>query len=864
MTRIYKWLFVGVLANLLFFTGVFAETLPTVGSCGELRDKVLTAPDFVRFLKDGNSSMPYYPTVNSDPDEFARPEPAMLLDKTFDGASVVISGNSVRIEQITNSGSVAEHILQFPGDPYFYATGVMVYGTKLVVVGSTTLPYTKLGLGTQPYPQGTPLQKIYIVEIIPPTSASTVYEMKILRSFSFEAGMGGIGVGVGVGEPPADSSSNTSPSGAPQGGIGGGGGGYGGPSEVRIVGNMLYVVFPYTFDYTQLAQFLPTGQREVVPLYFDSAHGMKEEAFAPCSSIAVLPGYEIPSYVMVASLNLDTLGEVQRSVVFGGDSSLYVGAKTLYIAQRTFSTSAPMEGVATKLFAFPLEQFLKANTTVQLKNSIGMSMPAMLHEEAGNLQVVQGITPYGSGTQTNASSMTAYIFSPTLTLLGTKENIIVGSPSASFLGTSMLLGTYWPGGPTGTQTGYYLLDAKDPQNLVLSANFAQPVPTYGMYPSDATPFPTPKPGIAEVFRDMQYSVPLGPNEMVVIGRDSSGMPMGEASGIGTGGGYPSPMKLTVIKFNGTGVPIISGEYGSSQKINENPTWDATAIYFDTSTRQLFLPVDSYATSGQPDFIGVEVFSIDTAGKISLKTKIANTSKDNQWESIIRIRKAASVSSSVLTYSYNSLMSWDSTTFAPLFTSPFYYNMTTTSTTTTTATATTRYDFSSGIDFAAGYMAQWVSQTQPKDTQFNTDNDEYFDVKPGDTVTVTAKFMNTGLNSWMRDSADREVAISIYKDLAVQSAPKNLGFDDPKQTNFGKSYFTSSNWTSEYRITTIAEDIVHPSETGTFTITFTVPIDAPLGKYREDITLSSGKYWMQNFMNGDPLHAAHIWIGVNVQ
>lgn len=162
-------------------------------------------------------------------------------------------------------------------------------------------------------------------------------------------------------------------------------------------------------------------------------------------------------------------------------------------------------------------------------------------------------------------------------------------------------------------------------------------------------------------------------------------------------------------------------------------------------------------------------------------------------------------------------------------------------------------------WAQNYAAQWISQSG----SIALPSDEYYDVNPGDQVTVTAFFRNQGTKSWVSTENDRQVCIAIYKDPAVMSAPLALGYDVPGNINYGRSYFYDSSWASIYRIGCVQEVEVEPGEIGTFVLNFKIPADAPSGKYREDISMASGPYWIANPTNGDPLGVAHIWVGFDI-
>ncbi|MEI6222218.1 MAG: CAP domain-containing protein [bacterium] len=166
-------------------------------------------------------------------------------------------------------------------------------------------------------------------------------------------------------------------------------------------------------------------------------------------------------------------------------------------------------------------------------------------------------------------------------------------------------------------------------------------------------------------------------------------------------------------------------------------------------------------------------------------------------------------------------------------------------------------------WAKGFQAKWISQTQAGTT------DQYYAVLPGDSITVQAVFQNVGAETWFNAPAERQVCINVYKDKQVISAPVGTGYDDPASPKFGRSYWADPSWAKEdYRLGCILENSVATGQVGTFSLKFLVPANTPAGKYREDITLAAGAFWMAADAaypqgTGDPLGAAHIWVGLNV-
>jgi hypothetical protein len=173
-------------------------------------------------------------------------------------------------------------------------------------------------------------------------------------------------------------------------------------------------------------------------------------------------------------------------------------------------------------------------------------------------------------------------------------------------------------------------------------------------------------------------------------------------------------------------------------------------------------------------------------------------------------------------------------------------------------------------YAADFQAQWVAQLQPRVIEgANDDGDEYFDVPVCTTVDFWAVLKNTGSTPWVASTHDEatdgnEFTFATYKDPRVKSAPQALGYDDcPDGPHCGKSYFRHASWVSDYRIGTLEQSVVYPGESGKVRMTFQVPCDATPGRYREDISAASGKYWIYNPANGDPLDVMHLWVGFDV-
>jgi len=173
-------------------------------------------------------------------------------------------------------------------------------------------------------------------------------------------------------------------------------------------------------------------------------------------------------------------------------------------------------------------------------------------------------------------------------------------------------------------------------------------------------------------------------------------------------------------------------------------------------------------------------------------------------------------------------------------------------------------------YAKAHAAEWVSQYQASAYEGSkNDNDEYFDIEPCSVVDFWAELKNVGSSPWLSSNhlqatSENEFTFATYKDPKAKSAPSWTGFDRCPGDTCGKSYFYADSWVSDYRIGTLKNVITNPGETSKILMQFKVPCNAEKGRYREDISAASGKFWIRNTVNGDPQNVMHIWFGVDVQ
>lgn len=74
-------------------------------------------------------------------------------------------------------------------------------------------------------------------------------------------------------------------------------------------------------------------EKEIMPLYSDSAKGSADMVVAPCGRVAILPHVPAPQYMTVAVIPTDSVSKaVSTDVVLGDAQNVYMSADNLYVA----------------------------------------------------------------------------------------------------------------------------------------------------------------------------------------------------------------------------------------------------------------------------------------------------------------------------------------------------------------------------------------------------------------------------------------------------------------------------------------------------------------------------------------------------
>ncbi|GEM_PF-2535581 len=794
---------------------VSSSGLPKITSCTDLQAKVQSTDTYIRdkgIMRidstqegDKGGGGGDYSRTNVQVDGVDEAD----IVKTNGDYIFIAKGNGIRVVKAVPSLAMEERSLLVGSDDQFYVQELYVSATRLVAIGQSMLPLRILKGDMYPY-QTKQLSKMYIYDITDPL------QIREMRHVAFE-GM---------------------------------------YQTSRKIGDVVYMVM----QNSTWSWGVPRTDGELVPIMMDSQNNNQAEHVVPCSAISYMPDVQQTSFLVVAGIQTESVTDsIQKQVILGSAEQVYASKDNLYVT--TIQNDMPI-GIFNERFAPNIDEktniykFALQQGTVSFVGQGQVPGHVLnqfsMDENKGNFRIATTKGWMWGETQEKPKN-NVYVLDASLNTVGKLEGLAPGEQiySVRFMGDRGYLVTFKNVDPL------FVLDLADPTNPKVLGQLK--IPGYS-----------------------QYLHPYDENHLIGFGKDAIDVTPDDTFWRSVDFAWYQGIKIALFDVTDVAHPkemhkVIIGDRGTDSPL----MYDHKALLFDKEKNIFAFPITvaeikdksnlKGSEYGQTVFDGAFVYGISLTDGFTLKGKVAHYTPTTQTnpavnvtgtvmptyeipESILRLLY---INDTLYTVSQGKIGMWDLQSLQAKGSLFFLQN-------DNTPLQTTRYEYSQNIDFANGYVGVWESQTQPKDTKFNADNDEYFDVKSGDTVTVKAGFRNYGSNTWYADDASREVAIAVYKDPKVQSAPAGVGYDDPKSPNFGHSFFQSPTWVSNYRIGSIDQQEVKQSEVGNFTLSFTIPANTPPGQYREDITLSSGPYWIQNTINGDPLGAAHVWVGFEVR
>lgn len=412
----------------------YAQTVHTINSCSELKDKfedysdpyyygddvvMMAMPEAVlddstsadRAVSESESTAGAsneegaadYSTTNVQVEGVDEAD----IVKTDGKYIYIVKGDTVRVVDAYLPDAMVELDTVTFGDENFHPEEMYVDGDKLVVIGGSyySYPYPypvreEVGIARYPYYGGS-LSKVYIFDI---SDKADVREFRVLE---FE----------------------------------------GDYSQSRKVDDMVYVVFNryafYAFDEILNAE-------EIMPRFKDGE--ADAEIIVGCDEVKYIPSTESSSYMIVVGIPInDVNGEIQKEVMLGTSENVYSSRDNLYVASTAWSYTSV--GSSTNVYKFALgendiEYVAKGRVPGSILNQFSMD------EHDGYFRIA---TTAGNSWD-NTSRNNVYTLDGDMNIAGKLEGIAPGETiySMRFMGDRGYMVTFKKIDP------FFVIDLSDP------------------------------------------------------------------------------------------------------------------------------------------------------------------------------------------------------------------------------------------------------------------------------------------------------------------------------------------------------------------------------------------------------------------
>ncbi|MEQ1849029.1 MAG: beta-propeller domain-containing protein [Candidatus Peribacteraceae bacterium] len=463
----------------------------------------------------------------------------------------------------------------------FYGSEVYVAGSTLVLIGTISVPYDG-GVYPMPLGEGPADQKMAMSMIYPP-----IYQTQKTTALFF------------------DVSTKSKPVEKRRVSI------EGNRISTRVSDGALLLVLqtsprwwgPYVQSKTARAEGL-------LPVFDDSAKRIEDSPVVGCNDVTVLPRVPRPQYLIVASVPLTGTGDVQREVILGDATQVYVSSDNLYIAatewQYWWGSRGMPPSEKTHLYRFsysPSSVEFRAHGTVpgHLLNQFSMD------EMNSNFRVATTIgEQWGVDDRTSVSRNNVFVLNSSLETVGSIENIAPGETiySARFLGNRAYMVTFKKIDP------FFVLDLSNPRDPKVLG--ALKIPGYS-----------------------DYLHPYDENHIIGFGKDAVDSGKEDFA-------WYQGMKIALFDVSDVENPkekfkTIIGDRGTQSPL----LYDHKALLFDKERGLLAFPVqvleltaeqkakpDDGSAYGSPVFQGAYIYDLSLSKGFTLRGKISHYEEED--------------------------------------------------------------------------------------------------------------------------------------------------------------------------------------------------------------------------------------------
>lgn len=215
--------------------------------------------------------------------------------------------------------------------------------------------------------------------------------------------------------------------------------------STRRIGDKLYMVLQQPMRWNGPVIM----EKDVMPLYSDSAKGSADMAVAGCNRVAVLPHVPRPQYMTVAVIPTRSDAAVSTDVVLGDAQNVYMSLEGLYVATTEWNyvwdSANPQSSEKTNVYRFAVTSdgvdFADKGTVPgHILNQFSMDE----HEDHFRIATTVSPTWSGRGTETSTSTNNLYVLNAGMEIVGSVEDIAPGESiySVRYMGDRAYMVTF--------------------------------------------------------------------------------------------------------------------------------------------------------------------------------------------------------------------------------------------------------------------------------------------------------------------------------------------------------------------------------------------------------------------------------------
>lgn len=247
--------------------------------------------------------------------------------------------------------------------------------------------------------------------------------------------------------------------------------------STRLVdGKMLLVLNTAPRWYGAYTQTKEANAKGLLPLFDDSATGLKDSPVADCNRVTILPRVPRPQYLVIATIPLSATAEIGRTVILGNGQNVYASLQNLYVASPDWTyhwnSSTGTSDEKTTIYRF---SYTPTGTIFASQGSVPGHIlnQFSMDENAETFRIATTVSPQWTTMTKSVNNL--FVLNRELETLGSVTDIAPGESiySVRFMGNRAYMVTFKQVDPL------FVLDLSDARNPKILGRLK--IPGYSNY-----------------------------------------------------------------------------------------------------------------------------------------------------------------------------------------------------------------------------------------------------------------------------------------------------------------------------------------------------------------------------------------------